>query len=343
MNVGLLLKPRSLFLLTLLAVFLIEVAVMLVLNSIQRLPWAVESVLDAFLLSLIFVPFLYQFFLKPFQTYVQLHSQAEAEREKGRELNRLKNEIISVASHELRTPLAVIMGYSELLQTSDQYSEENKKEFATHIMRKAEVMERLIDDLLDLSNIEQGRALNVYPERTDLGALATMIIDGYRIKHPERLFVLKLSEEPLELLIDKVRIEQVFDNLLSNAIKFSHNTTPIEIVGEFKEHGVQCRIIDRGIGMTPEQLQHVFDKFYRVDASNTSAGGLGLGMGIVKQIITCHGGDIWLDSKPGQGTTVTFTLPVVSSPQNSMDNYELKMCSGDGRQGLEIDAKCPAH
>lgn len=311
MNMGLLLKPRSLFLLTLLTVFLIEVVVMLLLNSIPKLPWAVETVLDAFLLSLIFVPFLYQFFLKPYQTYVQLHSQAEAEREKSRELNRLKSEIISVASHELRTPLAVITGYSELLQIDDQFTEKNMKEFAAHIIRKAEMMERLIDDLLDLSNIEQGRALNINPERNDLGALATMIVEDYRIKHPKRLFALIFPAEPVEMLFDKVRIEQVFDNLLSNAVKFSPDSAPIEVVGEFQEHLFECRIIDRGIGMSPEQLQHVFDKFYRVDASNTSAGGLGLGMSIVKQIITSHGGDIRLDSKPGEGTTVTFTLPAV--------------------------------
>ena len=311
MNMGSLLKPRSLFLLMLLAVFLIEVVVMLLLNSLPELPWAVEMVLDAFLLSLIFVPFLYQFFLKPYQTYVQLHSQAEAEREKSREVNQLKSEIISVASHELRTPLAVITGYSELLQTDDQFTEKNKKEFAAHIIRKAEMMERLIDDLLDLSNIEQGRALNINPERNDLGALATMIVEDYRIKHPKRLFALKLPAEPLEMLFDKVRIEQVFDNLLSNAVKFSPDSAPIEVVGEFHEHLFECRIIDRGIGLSPEQLRHVFDKFYRVDASNTSAGGLGLGMSIVKQIITSHGGDIRLDSKPGEGTTVTFTLPAV--------------------------------
>jgi signal transduction histidine kinase len=311
MNMGSLLKPRSLFLLMLLAVFLIEVVVMLLLNSLPELPWAVEMVLDAFLLSLIFVPFLYQFFLKPYQTYVQLHSQAEAEREKSRELNRLKSEIISVASHELRTPLAVITGYSELLQTDGQFTEKNKKEFAAHIIRKAEMMERLIDDLLDLSNIEQGRALNINPERNDLGALATMIVEDYRIKHPKRLFALKLPAEPVEMLFDKVRIEQVFDNLLSNAVKFSPDSAPIEVVGEFHDHLFECRIIDRGIGLSPEQLRHVFDKIYRVDASNTSAGGLGLGMSIVKQIITSHGGDIRLDSKPGEGTTVTFTLPAV--------------------------------
>lgn len=309
MNMGSLLKPRSLFLLTLLAVFLIEVVVMLFLNLLPELPWAVETVLDAFLLSLIFVPFLYQFFLKPYQTYVQLHSQAEAEREKSREVNQLKSEIISVASHELRTPLAVITGYSELLQTDDQFTEKNKKEFAAHIIRKAEMMERLIDDLLDLSNIEQGRALHINPERDDLGALATMIVEDYRIKHPKRLFALKFPAEPVAMLFDKVRIEQVFDNLLSNAAKFSPDSAPIEVVGEFREDLFQCRIIDRGIGMSPEQLEHVFDKFYRVDASNTSAGGLGLGLSLVKQIITSHGGDIRLESNPGVGTTVAFTLP----------------------------------
>jgi signal transduction histidine kinase len=290
-------------------VFLIEVAVMLLLNILPELPWAVETVLDAFLLSLIFVPFLYLFFLKPYQAYAQLHSQAEAEREKTREVDRIKSEILSVASHELRTPLAVITGYCELLQTDGQFNDESKKEFATHIIRKAEMMERLIDDLLDLSKIEQGRPLHMNLERNDVVAMVTMIVADYRINHPGRLFDLKLPAEPVVFRFDKVRMEQVFDNLLSNAIKFSPQNSPIEIVGELQGQSFKWRICDRGIGMTAEQLNHVFDRFYRVDVSDTSAAGLGLGLAIVKQIITSHGGDIRLESKPDEGTIVTFTLP----------------------------------
>ena len=109
--------------------------------------------------------------------------------------------------------------------------------------------------------------------------------------------------EVITLAIDRQRIEQVIENLLSNAVKFSPQASEIRIEGLATDEGWEVRIIDEGVGMNPEQVSHVFDKFYRADSSDTAVGGLGLGMSIAKQIVDAHGGRIWVESAPGKGTT----------------------------------------
>ena len=128
-------------------------------------------------------------------------------------------------------------------------------------------------------------------------------------------FHLELPELPQQptLKIDRHRINQVLENLLSNAVKYSPEGSLITIVGKEGKEGWEIRIIDQGIGMNADQLDRIFDKFYRVDASNTATQGLGLGMSIVKQAITAHGGDIRVESTEGQGTTVIFNLPYMAS------------------------------
>ena len=109
--------------------------------------------------------------------------------------------------------------------------------------------------------------------------------------------------------IDIYRVIQVLENLLSNAVKYSPGGDEIIIMGRPSRGGCEVVIEDHGIGMTPEQVDHVFDKFYRADASNTAVGGLGLGMNIAKQIIEAHGGSIRVESRKGEGSMVTFNLP----------------------------------
>jgi signal transduction histidine kinase len=305
-----LLNPRGLFVLTLLTVFLIELCIMLVFHHLPKLPGVVEAVLDAILLSVIFVPFLYLFFLKPYQNYIRLSSEAESERRKSEELNRVKSEIISIAAHELRTPLTAISGYAELLQMNALGDEESRRNCTEIIIRKAEGMERLISDLLDLSRIDQGQPLQIHTRADDIVAVVAAVVAECRDRHPKRTFNLDLPTEPVVLRFDKVRMEQVLDNLLSNAIRFSPTGAPVSIISRRQSGMFHLEVSDQGVGMTPEQLSRVFEKFYRVDTSDTSPAGLGLGMALVRQIIVEHGGEIRLESSQGAGTRVCVALPI---------------------------------
>lgn len=303
--------PRRMFIVTLLSVFLIELIIMFFLQRLPELSLVSQAFLDAGLLAIFVTPILYGFFLKPFQVNVHLRRQAETAQGLIREENCLKSEFISMAAHELRTPLTTIMGYSELLLTEDHFDGAKKREFADIIHQKSSAMDRLIDDLLDLSHIETGQGLGVRKEHNDIFATLSLLVSDYRQLYPQRPFTVKLPGTPCCFAYDKMRIDQVFDNILSNAIKFSPPESLIEIEGILQPKHIQFQIRDRGIGMSQGELSRVFEKFYRAGISTASPPGLGLGMAIVKAIVTSHGGEIWLESHPGAGTTASFTLPTV--------------------------------
>lgn len=310
---GIFLKPSKLFLATLCAVFFSEIVVMLALSLLPELGTMAEAIVDSFLLSLLVAPILYYFFLMPFRRSVELRQQTELEHKRIQALDRMKSEFIAIAAHELRTPLATIMGYSELLLDKHAYDEAQHREFAEIIHQKTDTMERLINDLLDLNRIELGQPLRVEKRRQDIVATTEALLSGYRQKHLRREFNVTLPPVPVMCNFDKVRIEQVLDNLLDNALKFSQLTSAIELEGTVHGEYFQIKVRDHGIGMVPEELDRVFDKFYRADSSDTAPSGLGLGMVITKEIIVAHSGRIWLESVPRHGTTAYFTLPLAPS------------------------------
>lgn len=227
-------------------------------------------------------------------------------------VDRMKNEFISIAAHELRTPLTAVMGYAELLvdePTRGTFSPTQKQEFIGQILNKAEALERIINDLLDVGRIETGRPVVVEKVDCDLTELIRKAVDPYRVESRKHAFDLNLPPQPLVTALDPGKVGQVLDNLLSNAVKYSPAGGMIHIDCRMSAAGISVSIADEGIGMTPEQMERMFDKFYRADASNTAVGGLGLGMGIAKGIVEAHGGRIHVESRLGQGSRVTFELP----------------------------------
>lgn len=227
-------------------------------------------------------------------------------------VDRMKNEFISIAAHELRTPLTAVMGYAELLvdePTRGTFSPTQKQEFIGQILNKAEALERIINDLLDVGRIETGRPVVVEKVDCDLTELIRKAVDPYRVESRKHAFDLNLPPQPLVTALDPGKVGQVLDNLLSNAVKYSPAGGMIHIDCRMSAAGISVSIADEGIGMTPEQMERMFDKFYRADASNTAVGGLGLGMGIAKGIVEAHGGRIHVESRLGQGSRVTFDLP----------------------------------
>lgn len=227
-----------------------------------------------------------------------------------RESDRMKTEFISTAAHELRTPLTSILGFSQVLLGQDDLSAAERRELLTYIHQQARALSDIVADLLDIARIEsgQGLALNrVACMPADLVQQLAPLLQG---GSGRPRYDLSIAEETAPLLVDLGKMIQVFENLLSNAVKYSPKGGPIRIAGELMNEMYRFSVADRGVGMTPEQVARIFDKFYRADASDTAVGGLGLGMSIARNIVEAHGGRIWVESEPGRGTTVRFTLPL---------------------------------
>lgn len=227
-----------------------------------------------------------------------------------RELEQMKSEFVSTAAHELRTPLTSILGFAELLLDTQAFTSSERGEFVTLIHDKAEKLSELIDELLDISRIEAGREIYLSLQTLPLGPLVETSLDFFRHSFPSHQFRLHLPSLPVFVYADQRRIGQVFDNLLSNAVKYSPEGGTITVRIEPGEEECTIFIRDEGIGMSTEQVSRIFDKFYRADASNTAVQGVGLGMTIVKELIESHGSEIMVQSTPGQGTTISFTLPM---------------------------------
>jgi signal transduction histidine kinase len=240
-----------------------------------------------------------------------------------REVDRMKDEFISTAAHELRTPLTTVTGYLQLLLLDEQaFAPEERKEFLTLVYDKAEELAQIINDLLDLSTVQAGRLITLKKSCEDLIALLGRAVAAYQGLSGRHTFSFEVQEPSMTLCFDPGKIGQVLENLLSNAVKFSPAGGTIRVTGERTDGEFQVTVADQGIGMKPEQVAHIFDKFYRADASATAVGGLGLGMNIVHNIIEAHGGRIWVESESGRGTRVHFTLKL---------EYRCPECAPPGR------------
>ncbi len=230
-----------------------------------------------------------------------------------RELDRMKNEFISTAAHELRTPLTAVMGFTELLLNQARFGlddPDRQRELLSTIFEKAQRLEEIVSELLDLSRMRYGKLISLEKACCDIPALLQRVVGEYRYASDQHRFEVTLPEGPLEILADRNKLEQVLENLLSNAVKFSPQKTPIRVGAMVQGIRLLITVKDQGVGMAPEQLARVFDKFYRADGSNAAVPGLGLGMSIVKNIVEAHGGEIWVESELGIGTQVSFALPM---------------------------------
>jgi len=249
--------------------------------------------------------------------YISVFYDISARKEAERllvEMNRIKSEFISAAAHELRTPLSAIMGFAEIArdpQLFGGFSEQQIKEFLDEIYDRGEALSQIIDDLLDVGRIESGKPIELNKESHSLAEILGKVLEFHRIRDQKHQFILDVpeGEANTRCLVDRYRINQVLENLLSNAVKYSKPGTAVRLGCRRQGECWEISVADQGIGMTAEQMERVFDKFYRVDSSDTAVGGLGLGMSIAKQIVESHGGSIGLTSALGEGTTVAFRLP----------------------------------
>ncbi len=228
-------------------------------------------------------------------------------------VDRMKSEFIATATHELRTPMTSIFGYAELLENMP-FDAEKQKGMITVIYEQSKAMVNLLNDLLNMAKME-AQAANLYQMTLQpIGPILKELTDTLITPDSHNKVVLDMSPNLPEINIDKIKIEQAIKNCLINAHKFSPNNGEINMqVSEVMLEGkprVLIAIQDHGIGMTPEQLKRVYERFYRADQSGRVPG-TGLGMSIMKDIITNHGGSIEIESEYGVGTNVKIYLPVV--------------------------------
>ncbi len=227
-----------------------------------------------------------------------------------RAIDKMKTEFISTTAHEFRTPLTSIRGFSEILLTRDDISREERKKFLSYINKQAVNLTRIISDLLNISRIESGQGFSLNKVDCNAGEIIRSVTSIYQIISPRHRFEVVLPEEPMQLFVDKEKIEQVLTNILDNAINYSPKGGRIRVAGRVVGNDLRVSIEDQGIGVTPEQVDKMFRKFYRADTSDSAPEGTGLGMTIVKYIVEAHAGKVWVESEAGKGTKVEFAIPI---------------------------------
>jgi two-component system OmpR family sensor kinase len=216
---------------------------------------------------------------------------------------------VADASHELRTPLAAVRAYAELFERGAATRPEDLQRSMSGITRESERMTLLVDDLLLLARLDEGRPLERKP--VDLAQLVVEAVDAARVVEPER--PIELAVEPLTVTGDEARLRQVLDNLLANARSHTPAGTPVSVALERVGDRARLSVADHGPGLTEEQAARVFERFYRADTSRARAsGGVGLGLAIVAAVTEAHGGAAAAEPTPGGGATFVITLPLAA-------------------------------
>ena len=242
-----------------------------------------------------------------------------------REANRKKDEFLSTLGHELRNPLAPILNALEIMRlagdTLETYNRQRER-----LERQVGQMVRLVDDLLDVSRITTGK-LRLTPEPLTLQDViaAALDISRFPLEKARLKFTANLPTEPINLTADRIRLAQVFSNLLNNAAKYTEPGGRVTLTAVVDCGRVLVRVRDTGVGIPPDVLPRVFELFTQVDRTlNRSAGGLGVGLALVRRLIEMHGGTVTAASEgPGKGTEFTVDLPLATkSEELSMKSEE---------------------
>ena len=230
-----------------------------------------------------------------------------------RSVERMKSEFVSTVSHELRTPLTSIKGFIRTLldDIEGYYDRETQMEFYRIIDTECDRLVRLINDLLNLSRIESGRALDLVLARVDLGELISRVVDSQRSYTDRHQFDIIVPQDLKHINADRDKLDQVLTNLLSNAIKYSPDGGKITVhAREIDDNKISVSISDQGIGIPEEQISRLFTRFHRVDSRDSRKQyGTGIGLYLVKHLVEAHQGEVAVTSRQGEGSTFTFILP----------------------------------
>jgi PAS domain S-box-containing protein len=236
-----------------------------------------------------------------------------SELERARTATRARDDALAVVAHDLRNPLGTIVMQAAMLEQRDAAPKRPSRRPAETIRRAANRMNKLIDDLLDVTRMEAGR-LTLDRERACVREILVDVIETQKVLAAVACvtLVLDLPDDLPDVWADRDRLQQVFENLIGNAIKFTTRGGRIIVGAKPDEHEVVFSVTDTaGAGIAAEDLPHLFDRFWQ--ARRGTHQGAGLGLPIARGIVEAHGGHIWAESKPGSGSTFSFTIPIASS------------------------------
>jgi signal transduction histidine kinase len=226
-----------------------------------------------------------------------------------RKLETVRRDFVANVSHELKTPLTVVGGFAETLQDPG-LPEHDRQRFAEMIVGNTRRMQRIVDDLLDLSRIESGGWVP-NPTRLDVAAASADLLQAARAKAEPRhvRLIEEIAPDARSVYADPTALRQVVSNLVDNAVR--HTASGEVALFTRRENGaVVVGVRDSGSGIPSEHLQRIFERFYRVDAARSrDEGGTGLGLAIVKHMVEAHGGRVWAESQVGAGTTISARFP----------------------------------
>lgn len=237
--------------------------------------------------------------------------------EEARAAVKARDAFFSVATHELKTPLTALLGQAQLLRRRyerEQAPDERQRRAAETIIAQAARLDALIGELLDVARIERGQ-FGLERAPLDLARLVRGVVEGTLPLYDRHEVRVTLPDGPLLVLGDGARLEQVVQNLLQNALKYSPAGSEILVRVCAADGAAQVAVRDQGIGIPAQALPRLFERFYRAaNAETASVGGMGVGLYVVKEIVTLHGGTIAVESSEGAGSTFTVTLPALPAP-----------------------------
>jgi two-component system, OmpR family, phosphate regulon sensor histidine kinase PhoR len=237
-----------------------------------------------------------------------------------RRLEAVRTEFIANVSHELRTPLTAIQGYLETLLGGALEERDTARRFLEVAFRHTERLGRLLNDLTDLSNIELGKvSLRLGPTEVQEMVDSTLAIIQPRADVGKIALVTEVEPKSLTVYADHDRLAQILINLVDNAVKYTPEGGRVGVSARALPDGfAEVAVTDTGVGIPPADLPRITERFYRVDkARSRELGGTGLGLAIVRHLVLAHGGEMRIESEPGRGTTVRFTIPTTPQPAAS--------------------------
>lgn len=237
--------------------------------------------------------------------------QPERKTVDSREINRLKNDLISMVSHELRTPLATIKGYTTMLVKYDSRLAKNEKiEYLRAVSSATDRLTELVDHILDISRLEAGL---IKPEKIpiSISRLIETAVSDARLRATGHRIVSDQAKRLPRIEGDPRRLRQVLDNLLDNAIKYSGKGSKVVVKSRRVGRELMVSVSDEGSGIPAGETEKIFDRMYRLEQRpGYGNGGTGLGLAICRGLVEAHNGRIWMESQPGKGSTCSFTLPI---------------------------------
>ena len=232
-------------------------------------------------------------------------------RERIQQVEKMRQELLANVSHELRTPLTSIRGFIQAI-LEGVVPEGDQEKYLKIAREEVDRLTRLVQDLLDLARIKSG-SISLNKEPLDIGELAIKVATEFRLIAAAKNITVE-TDDGLVISGDRDRIRQVMINLLSNAVKYTEQNGQIQINVRRESGRAVLKVRDNGAGIPETELEHIFDKFHRVDKSRDAAtGGTGLGLAIVKELVELHNGSAAAWSAPGKGTEITIELPLVES------------------------------